>query len=127
MKINWKSSNLVYLFILGELFAAIAALLMIVLMYFRILPSDKEWHFRSFNSFDEALNYWIFLFIGMSIIPILSLFWNRKLVAKVDLICPSCEDVQTVPQNQTEVVCKKCGTKLVPLKGFYDKKNSKHN
>jgi hypothetical protein len=124
VKINWKTENRFFIFVASELGVFVLTIIITVLEYLRLLPKHPwfDLNFKGYEGFNEIFREWLYLFVGMSVAVVITLISTRKLVSKIDLICPSCEEVQTAPKNQGDIVCKKCGVTLVPLKGFYERK-----
>jgi len=126
MKKRWESKNILFLIILSELGISALATVMVFLRHIKVLPANKEWKFVSYTTFDEAYSNWLYIFFGFSVLTLfylISKFFRKESISKENyLVCPSCEDAQAVNQNTKDVVCKKCGVKLVPLKGFYEHK-----
>jgi hypothetical protein len=81
--------------------------------------------YRAFENFNEALENFLIVFAVVAFLTILSLLSFSYLKGRQYFICPSCEEPQTVNNFKKVSLCKRCGTKLVPLKGFYDNKKVK--
>ena len=122
MKINLKNKSVFYQFLLLELVVIIVSISIVFFKQIKLFPSNWEWQFKSYYNLNEAYKEFLFILGGFSLVNILSFLSYRKLTPKVNLICPTCEEVHPVDEKNKNVVCKKCGSKLVPLKGFYDKK-----
>jgi len=117
-----------YVVIYYVVFLLIINTLVIVLTHLKILPrSGYSMIFNSYNSFKEAFNDWLYLIIVFSLFSVFWYFLIGRKIYKVDFICPSCENVQEIRKKQDVVLCNKCGVKMVPLKGFYEKNKTKEN
>ena len=108
--------------------SAVLAVVVTLLIEYRILPKNKfSGDFGSFNSFEEMKAFWFFCFFSFCALFLVFIPLGSKLKLGADWICPYCEDVQTVSKKQKVVLCKKCGQKMVPLKGFYEGKKESIN
>jgi len=105
------------------IFAIVFAILVVLLVEYKILPKEGiAENFNSFSSFDDMKHFGFLCFFVFFIFMAVAVPLKFKFRFDVDLICPSCENVETVSKIHGIAVCKKCGVKLVPLKGFYDNK-----
>ena len=119
-------------FILG---AAVFVVIATLLIHYKIVPINKfTADFESFTSLKEAFHFGISTFFILLLVLLLTFFvcyaFSLLFPCKEEtFICPNCEEVETLSQNQNDVLCKKCGVKLVPLKGFYERKKEQkdHN
>jgi len=123
MKINLKSENLIYLFVLAVLSAIILATVVVYFQHIRLFPVNWGWEFKSYDNFHQAFREWVLLFIISSLGLFFSLYLSKKAGpggVNYIYICPLCEEPQRI-NNKQDAICNKCGVKMVPLKGYYDK------
>ncbi len=81
-------------------------------------------NYSGFVNSGEMFRFWFMSAFLFSLVGIAAVLFYKP---KVDWICPSCEDIQAINNKQDVVLCKKCGQKMVPLKGYYDKDKTKEN
>ena len=82
---------------------------------------------RRYASINDAIMYIIFMQISVNIVLLVAHLYNEKTGRYIlYMICPNCEyPMEVLIRDKDKAVCPKCYTKMVPLKGFYDKKNVK--
>ncbi len=130
MKINLKGCKKnIYLFFLSELGMAVLGAFVVFLIYIKVLPSDHfEFKFESYNNFSDACVDWLYIFVTLSFLNAILFYSLRKFDPNKNYyVCPLCEEPQRINNKQDVVLCKKCGQKMVPLKGYYDKDKIKEN
>ena len=128
MKKNIKKNILLIRWIiLSLIIAAITTTISVLSIEYRIFPKSRiTGEYASFDSYKEMLFFASFIFFSTLIIALIipqELKYEKEANSDGFCICPTCEEVHTVGQNKQDVTCPKCGVKLVPLKGFYDKKD----
>jgi DNA-directed RNA polymerase subunit RPC12/RpoP len=98
----------------------------IILINQGVLPMNK-WSgtFGRFTTYKEMFFFGVpFFFFALIAVSLSFLDSKESVCSDFDFICPSCETPVTITGKEKELFCKNCGVKLVPLKGFYDKKKS---
>ncbi len=109
------------------LVAAGLSALQVTLIEYQIIPKYVfKGYYDSYSTYREMFSDGLFMFFIFFIVTIL-IFLDIKYKRNIFLICPLCEEPQRINNKQDVVLCKKCGQKMVPLKGYYDKDKIKEN
>lgn len=100
----------------------IMSLVTTLLMHYKFFPRGSALR-PKFHSFSSELEFIATFIFFCTTYILLFRFLNKQYAKKGDWICPSDEIVYTfdIVEENNEHICPKCKSKLVPLKGFYDK------
>ncbi|HOW16754.1 MAG TPA: hypothetical protein PK443_03495 [bacterium] len=108
------------------LFALVVSGIGTFLIEHRVFSQGSKFtaNYNEFKSSRAMFSFWFTSFVFISLAGIIGFLFYRE---KIYWICPSCENVQETRKKQDSVLCNKCGAKMVPLKGFYEKNKTKEN